>query len=197
MATAVIQEQSYDLQQFVKHLLPLSLRHLSNEIQQFPVHCSLPCASCKSLTRAIPMNATLPACPCNVCSQKIEFDPSRAGETIPCPHCGMETRIFITNRPAVAHHPVNLRPCPDCGREVSLNAASCPHCGARSRAGADRSTIRLAYVFAILIPIVGIILGIILITKNEPSHGAAAIAISIVVGSFFWFLLFGLAAALA
>jgi DNA-directed RNA polymerase subunit RPC12/RpoP len=41
------------------------------------------------------MNATLPACACNVCSQKIEFDPSRAGETIVCPHCGMDTLLFI------------------------------------------------------------------------------------------------------
>jgi hypothetical protein len=23
----------------------------------------------------------------------------------------------------------NLKPCPDCGREVSKNAAKCPHCG--------------------------------------------------------------------
>ncbi len=38
--------------------------------------------------------------------------------------------------PSTASAPVsqgkpNLRPCPDCGKEVSVNAAFCPHCGAR------------------------------------------------------------------
>jgi DNA-directed RNA polymerase subunit RPC12/RpoP len=40
-------------------------------------------------------NPSLPACPCNVCSAKIEFEPSRAGETIACPHCGMDTLLYI------------------------------------------------------------------------------------------------------
>ncbi|HEX4342049.1 MAG TPA: YbjQ family protein [Verrucomicrobiae bacterium] len=34
-------------------------------------------------------------CPCNVCSGRLEFDPANAGETIQCPHCGMETVLFI------------------------------------------------------------------------------------------------------
>jgi hypothetical protein len=27
----------------------------------------------------------------------------------------------------------NLRPCPDCGRSISVRAAMCPHCGAPVR----------------------------------------------------------------
>ena len=34
-------------------------------------------------------------CPCNICSRGLEFDPAHAGETIQCPHCGMETVLFI------------------------------------------------------------------------------------------------------
>jgi DNA-directed RNA polymerase subunit RPC12/RpoP len=31
------------------------------------------------------------ACICNKCSGRLEFDPNNVGETIQCPHCGMET----------------------------------------------------------------------------------------------------------
>ena len=41
-------------------------------------------------------------CPCNNCSGHLEFDPSRAGETIQCPLCGMETVLFIPQVPVGA-----------------------------------------------------------------------------------------------
>ena len=34
-------------------------------------------------------------CSCNICSGKLEFDPANTGETIQCPHCGMDTVLFI------------------------------------------------------------------------------------------------------
>jgi len=37
-------------------------------------------------------------CQCNVCSGKIEFDMSQVGETIQCPHCGIETMLFIPSQ---------------------------------------------------------------------------------------------------
>jgi Zn finger protein HypA/HybF involved in hydrogenase expression len=51
------------------------------------------------------MNATMPACRCNVCSELIEFDPSRARQTISCPHCGMDTILFVP-MPAPVFAPV-------------------------------------------------------------------------------------------
>jgi hypothetical protein len=38
---------------------------------------------------------TTAKCTCNVCSGYIEFDPARAGETLSCPHCKMETLLFL------------------------------------------------------------------------------------------------------
>jgi DNA-directed RNA polymerase subunit RPC12/RpoP len=49
------------------------------------------------------------ACPCQYCSGKIEFDANKldltgatgkvlAGQTIACPHCGMETILFVPQR---------------------------------------------------------------------------------------------------
>lgn len=33
-------------------------------------------------------------CLCQVCSGKIEFDASHAGESVACPHCGLETTLY-------------------------------------------------------------------------------------------------------
>jgi DNA-directed RNA polymerase subunit RPC12/RpoP len=38
------------------------------------------------------MNIT---CPCHVCSATIEFDSIEAGKATTCPHCGMETVLFM------------------------------------------------------------------------------------------------------
>ena len=41
------------------------------------------------------MNCT---CACNLCSEQIEFEPSAGGQTVACPHCGMDTILFIPQR---------------------------------------------------------------------------------------------------
>ena len=39
-------------------------------------------------------------CPCNNCDVNIEFPAAGLGQTITCPHCGLETLLF--NPPAAA-----------------------------------------------------------------------------------------------
>lgn len=76
-------------------------------------------------------------CPCNNCSGHVEFDSQDVGRTIECPHCGLETLLFVPQRPLdpppppVVPPPVShLRTCADCGQTVSVHAEACPHCGA-------------------------------------------------------------------
>lgn len=38
-------------------------------------------------------------CPCNNCSEHLEFDRSAVGPTVACPHCGMDTVLFIPQVP--------------------------------------------------------------------------------------------------
>jgi hypothetical protein len=45
----------------------------------------------------------LATCPCNTCSQPIEFDHEQKGQTLNCPHCGVDTVLFL---PAVKPPPV-------------------------------------------------------------------------------------------
>jgi len=46
------------------------------------------------------MNIT---CPCHVCSAPIEFDTTDSGKAVTCPHCGMDTVLFMpaANKKAV------------------------------------------------------------------------------------------------
>jgi DNA-directed RNA polymerase subunit RPC12/RpoP len=45
-------------------------------------------------------------CTCNTCSGKIEFESGNAGQTIQCPHCGMETILFIPKNVSKPPHSV-------------------------------------------------------------------------------------------
>jgi len=44
-------------------------------------------------------------CTCNNCSEHLEFDASNAGETIECPHCKLDTVLFVPHDPIVTAPP--------------------------------------------------------------------------------------------
>ncbi len=71
---------------------------------------------------------------CTNCSQNIAVDVSGAGLQVQCPKCSATLRVPNQPRPsvttAVASRPANLHDCPDCGRQISKRATSCPQCGA-------------------------------------------------------------------
>jgi len=63
---------------------------------------------------------SLAKCPCTTCSGKLEFESHQAGQAITCPHCGIETVLFvpyIAPPPVVAPKPIDpaLKYCPHCG----------------------------------------------------------------------------------
>lgn len=54
-------------------------------------------------------------CPCQLCSGHIEFEPSHAGETVACPHCKMDTMLFIpTSSNVIVERtkPIESKPAP-------------------------------------------------------------------------------------
>src|SRR5438105_589769 len=40
-------------------------------------------------------------CPCNTCSAHLEFDEPAVGSTVVCPHCGVDTVLFIPQDPTL------------------------------------------------------------------------------------------------
>jgi len=49
-------------------------------------------------------------CLCNHCSQPISFPAEGVGTTIPCPHCGFDTILFIPPQPPKPESPKNFIP---------------------------------------------------------------------------------------
>jgi hypothetical protein len=75
---------------------------------------------------------------CRCCLEDIP--PSGENPNLVCPKCGTENRLgppaipppslsASTPAPQSLRNP-NLRTCADCGKEVSIHAEACPHCGA-------------------------------------------------------------------
>lgn len=87
--------------------------------------------------------------------------------------------------------------CPSCGEELVDNANFCKSCGANLNSNAPRADIPerpaveksytihiiVAYALALLIPLLGIIMGIYLMTRNDSEsakkHGKIAFIISV------------------
>lgn len=51
------------------------------------------------------MNAMLVKCRCRNCDGHIEFDQSAAGQGATCPHCGMDTVLYIPSPPKMQPAP--------------------------------------------------------------------------------------------
>ena len=107
-------------------------------------------------------------CDCTACSGHLAFDPNHAGHTITCPHCGMETVLYLPTNPVRIVHDApnpepaqqasnpNLRTCPACNQQVSLNAETCPHCGEVFKARPSHGV--FYYVFRVVVALAVIML---------------------------------------
>lgn len=73
--------------------------------------------------------------------------------------------------------------CSNCGNEIADKAIMCPKCGLAMENKKEISTggIVAGYICSVLIPIIGIIIGIYALTKGRLGHG-----IGMIVSSLFW-----------
>jgi uncharacterized protein YbaR (Trm112 family) len=73
---------------------------------------------------------------CDACQQSIAIDEAGAGSIVECPICRAKVLVPLPSEQPAAT-PSSLTQCPDCSREVSKRAATCPHCGAPLAAAAS------------------------------------------------------------
>jgi len=87
--------------------------------------------------------------------------------------------------------------CKACGKEILAEAVVCVGCGVATDKGKEptvdakkeasiKSEIVCGWIGAFMMPIIGIIVGLILLTKGKVGHGVGQIAVSIFM-SFFWY----------
>lgn len=109
-------------------------------------------------------------CNCQHCDGHIEFDSAGAGQTVECPHCQMETLLYVPPPPkrqdtprAQAGRPANpnLIYCPSCKGEVSIHAETCPKCGHTFKSAAFNPAGDPVHLIGLLI-IVGFIVCVII-----------------------------------
>jgi predicted RNA-binding Zn-ribbon protein involved in translation (DUF1610 family) len=111
-------------------------------------------------------------CNCQRCGQPIAFPIDLHNTETTCPHCGKATTLIVprvravTSDPAPANYTVS----------GSTNNSTYGDLGGLVLAG---------YLTAIFMPLIGFIIGIILLAKNRPGSGICCILVSAICG-FIW-----------
>jgi predicted nucleic acid-binding Zn ribbon protein len=140
---------------------------------------------------------------CPYCGEKIKTDARK------CKHCGE----FITKEDYFVNHaiannsgfnPMNSgggygnsgiagahqQYCPSCGKTISDNAMMCPFCGFAKRKSESKdnttSLVVWGWIGALFFPILGVILGIVLMTKQRVGHGVSILIVSIIGWLITW-----------
>jgi DNA-directed RNA polymerase subunit RPC12/RpoP len=75
-----------------------------------------------------PMSVSAPRfvkCVCQYCNRHVEFDATHAGEVVACPHCGLETLLYVPQAP-LPGPPETKRPSPPCSEPTRPTATETP-----------------------------------------------------------------------
>lgn len=80
--------------------------------------------------------------------------------------------------------------CSACGEKIADKAVICPKCGVATENNGNQKAMGKgliigSYVGAVLMPIVGMILGIYLLIKKQVGHGIGALVLSVFM-FYFW-----------
>lgn len=83
--------------------------------------------------------------------------------------------------------------CPACGKETHIYAKGSDYSCKPLESDALDGVILAGYALAIILPVAGFFVGVYLLCKNQPAHGAATMAMSCVfaaVGTFLYLQFF-------
>lgn len=80
--------------------------------------------------------------------------------------------------------------CKNCGNEIADKAIMCPKCGIamENKKEISTGTLVFGYILSVFIPIIGFIIGIIILAKGKVGHG-----VGMILSSIFWTLVWAAA----
>jgi hypothetical protein len=120
-------------------------------------------------------------CNCQRCGQPIAFPADMINQEIECPHCQKATTLIAQNR-------VRALPAEQPYQSVSApweRPGLPPLASANVAAKSNEGLILAGYLCGFLLPIVGFIIGIILLARNSVGSGIGCIIVSAICG-FIW-----------
>jgi len=137
---------------------------------------------------------------CVRCGKKIECPDSYAGRNSRCPACKEPITVPESVLIEDSNTTVSNIFCSICGASMPRQALMCVKCGAENArikkserevevSNVGKFQIFSAYFLAFIIPILGVIAGIILLCKKETGHGLGALIIS-VFSFIFWAIVY-------
>ena len=109
-------------------------------------------------------------CSCQRCGERIAFDTEHSGRIADCPHCGQETTLYIP-APAKAVARAVAAPMPEWQRTAAAPVSL-------------DGLIIAGYLTSIFMPLIGFIIGIVLLGKNQLGSGMVCMILSIIAGAF-------------
>jgi hypothetical protein len=104
-------------------------------------------------------------CNCQRCGQPIAFPLNLHNTEADCPHCGKTTTLVVPQIRALPRQEYSAAP----SVQTSANSE-------------NNGLVVAGYVAAILMPLVGFIIGIILLAKNKVGSGIGCIIVSVICG---------------
>ena len=93
--------------------------------------------------------------PCQQCGVNIEFEDEQANQFVDCPACAKPTRLIVPSGPKYVLPP-------EAAKDNLENL------------------ILAGYIFSVIMPLVGFIIGIILLAKNRVGNGVGCIVVSVI-----------------
>lgn len=124
---------------------------------------------------------------CSYCGERLEDETSKF-----CSKCGksLDSTGNQTQQTVQSNTMFGQMNCPFCGKNIPITTPNCPFCGNVVNAKSYKVAIIIGYVGTLIIPLIGIIDGIYLLTRDNQEvhkHGIIMIMESIIMW-FIWFI---------
>jgi hypothetical protein len=122
--------------------------------------------------------------PCPLCGGHLEVAAEDIGKFAPCPHCSEEIPLELPEKQDFAIKSSNL------GLYQQARNRSASHTAATATTPDVKQLVKVGYLLAIILPLIGFFFGLFLMFKNRPSDGVICMVLSLIFSVVWWLVFF-------